>query len=73
METITTIDQKSMPNALFVQFMADVDAQVQHVTPEALKVKKCYAAFIIGKTKSTFFLFQKYKNNLAFKHLSGDV
>ena len=28
---------------------------------------------IIGKTKSTFFLVEKYKNNLAFKHLSRDV
>lgn len=28
---------------------------------------KC--GFIIGKTKSTIFLFQKYKNNLVPKHL----
>ena len=36
METIVTMDLKAMSNALFVQFMSDVDAQVQRVTPDAL-------------------------------------
>ena len=50
METIVTMDLKAMSNALFVQFMSDVDAQVQRVTPDALKVKKCYAAFTDART-----------------------
>lgn len=37
-----------MTNALYSQFMADVDHQVKRVTPEALKIKKCYATFTAG-------------------------
>lgn len=45
METIETMNVQTMTNALFVQFMADVDNQIRRVTPEALKIRKSYAPF----------------------------
>lgn len=49
-ETIGTITLSSMPNGLYVQFMSDVDFQIQRVTPETLKIKKCYGQFSAARS-----------------------
>lgn len=73
METIVTIDLKAMPNALFVQFMSDVDAQVQRVTPDALKVKKCYAAFTVVRAEMDDVYLSQKKDNDTAKSDAKDV
>lgn len=65
-ETITTINLSALSNPLFVQFMADVDFQVQRVTPEALKIRKCYASFsAAGELVDAAFLMQQKDNETA--------
>lgn len=51
-QTIQEISLSPMPNALYAQFMSDADFQVQRVTPEALKIKKCYQTF--SDARATF-------------------
>mgnify|MGYP005914668477 CR=1 FL=1 len=65
-ETIGTITLSAMKNALYSQFMADVDFQVQRVTPEALKIKKCYTAFTAGLERlDNSFVVQRKDNRTA--------
>ncbi|MEY8486807.1 DUF6261 family protein [uncultured Parabacteroides sp.] len=73
METIVTMDLKAMSNALFVQFMSDVDAQVQRVTPDALKVKKCYAAFTDARTEMDGVYLSQKKDNDTAKSDAKDI
>lgn len=62
-ETIGSITLSAMPNGLYVQFMADVDFHVQRVTPEALKIKKCYDVFTAARSElDATFVSQKKDN-----------
>lgn len=66
METIEKINLQAMTNALFVQFMADVDNQVKRVTPEALKLTKVYAAFTEARAgMDGVFITQRKDNETA--------
>lgn len=62
-ETINAISLSKMKNALYSQFMADVDHHVQRITPEALKIKKCYAAFTAGREQLDNSFVQQRKDN----------
>lgn len=65
-KAIETITLSAMKNALYSQFMADVDFHVQRVTPEALKIKKCYAAFSAGLERlDNTFVVQRKDNRSA--------
>lgn len=62
-ETITPISLSSMPNGLYVQFMSDVDFQIQRVTPEALRIKKCYETFSAGRSALDEVFIKQAKDN----------
>lgn len=48
MTIISEISLSAMKNSLYAQFMADVDNQIQRVTPAALKITKLYEVFSNG-------------------------
>lgn len=62
-ETISPITLSSMPNGLYVQFMSDVDFQIRRVTPEALKIKKCYETFSAGRSALDEVFVKQAKDN----------
>lgn len=65
-ETISTISTARMNNALYSQFMADVDFQVQRVTPKALKINNCYTLFTAGRERlDNSFVVQRKDNRTA--------
>lgn len=62
-EKIGGITLRTLPNALYVQYLADVDYHIQRVTPEALKIGKCYETFKAARQDlDTAFVIQR-KNN----------
>lgn len=62
-ETIASITLSAMSNGLYVQFMSDVDNQIQRVTPEALKIKKCYGPFSAGREELDEAFVKQTKDN----------
>lgn len=55
-----------MPNGLYSQFMSDVDNQTVRVTPEALKIKKCYQTFKEARSAlDEVFILQRKDNRTA--------
>lgn len=65
MEIIQEIRLRSLTNSLYAQFMADVDAQIERLTPKALKISKCYEAFTSGIAQFDQAYKQQAKNNLT--------
>ena len=65
MEIIQEIRLYGLPNALYAQFIDDVDKQIQRLTPKALKISKCYTAFTAGKEQFDQAYKQQTKNNLT--------
>lgn len=65
-ETINAISLSKMKNALYAQFMADIDFQILRVTPEALKIKSCYSEFSAGRERlDKTFVTQRKDNRTA--------
>lgn len=65
MEIIQEIRLRSLTNALYAQFMDDVNAQIQRLTPNALKITKCYEAFEAGIAQLDRVYKQQTKNNMT--------
>lgn len=65
MELIQDFRVSSLTNALYVQFMTEVNTCIQEATPEALKIVKCYAAFKTAFENLNAVYKQQSKNNLT--------
>ena len=72
-EEINVISLSKMKNALYVQFMTDVDFHVKRVTPEALKIKNCYAAFLEGYERVDKTFITQRKDNRTMTVASYDT
>ena len=65
MELIQDFRISSLTNALYVQFMAEVNTCIQEATPEALKIVKCYALFHTAFVNLNAVYKRQVKNNLT--------
>lgn len=71
-QTIQEITLSAMSNALYVQFMSDVDNQIKRVTPEALKIKKCYQTFSDARATLDSVFITQQKDNRSVSLASQD-
>ncbi len=65
MEVIQEFRLRSLTNSLYAQFIADVDSQIQRLTPKALKITKCYEAFAAGIEQFDQVFKKQSKSNLT--------
>lgn len=71
-QTIEEISLSPMPNGLYSQFMSDVDNQVIRVTPEALKIKKCYQTFSEARATLDEAFVKQQKDNRSAQLVDRD-
>lgn len=65
METISEIRLKDLGNALYAQFMSDVNDLITELTPKALRISKCYSNYKAWLDKLNASFVRQTKDNLT--------
>lgn len=72
-DTVNEFTLTTMPNGLYSQFMSDVDDLIVRITPDALRIKKCYQAFQEGRAELDEVFVRQRKDNRTVKLANIDA